>query len=234
MKNKYFTLFILPLVFWNSCTPLVTTKLEENITASNVDDPIVVFGLHTSIPADAEVIGTIKIGDTGFTITNNCSFQDVLDLAKMEAKKAGGNAIKITDHIPPGNSTCHRITAKILRLPDTKTVTNKELELQKNTYSILNLFCKNDSQNIKYDLYLNDSIIWNVKNNLKTTIAIRKEGINTFRAQVDKTTELKINIEFGQVYYLKCDILIKDGSKQPFIELVNQSEGSLIFDIFGN
>jgi len=38
-----------------------------------------------------------------------------MNRAKAEAKMAGGNAIKIIDHIPPGASTYHRITAKILR-----------------------------------------------------------------------------------------------------------------------
>ncbi|MBK8882528.1 MAG: hypothetical protein IPN67_09150 [Bacteroidales bacterium] len=189
------------------------------------------MGLDTEIPIDAEVIGTVKIGDTGFTATKNCTFQDVLKSAKDEAKKAGGNAIKIIDHIPPGKSTCHRITAKILRLMDIKTSILRETE-SLNKYAILNIYCDPDTLNIDYDLHLNDSIICKVTKNIKKTIAIKKEGLNTLWATIDKRTEIQINLEFGQTYYIKCNLLYGVVGKQPLIQLVDANEGSRSFSLF--
>ena len=99
------------LITLSSCTPLITTKLERKLPAADSKQEIKVLELNTEIPIDAVVIGTVKIGDSGVTV--NCGYQVVLDRAKLEARKAGGNAIKITEHIFPGFSTCHRITAKI-------------------------------------------------------------------------------------------------------------------------
>ena len=224
-------MLISSLLLLSCCTPLVITKLEQSIPQSSADESINVFGLYSEIPADAEVLGTVKIGDTGFTFTKNCTFQDVLNAAKDEAKKAGGNAVKIVDHIPPGKSTCHRITAKILRLVDTKTSIYREIE-SINNYAILNIFCEPDTLNIDYDLHLNDSTICKVNNNFKKSIAIRKEGLNTLWAEIDKRAEIQINIEFGKTYYLKCDLLFGDVSKQPLIKLVDPKEGSRYFNLF--
>ncbi len=231
MKRILPYLLISILFLLSCCTPLVTTKLEQSIPQSSTDESVKVFGLYSEIPTDAEVLGTVKIGDTGFTASKNCTFQDVLNTAKDEAKKAGGNAIKIVDHIPPGNSTCHRITAKILRLVDIKTSIYRETE-SKNNYAILNIYCEPDTLNIDYDLHLNDSIICKVNKNIKKTIAIRKEGLNTLWAMIDKRTEIQINIEFGQTYYIKCDLLFGDVSKRPFIKLVDANEGSRFFYLF--
>lgn len=231
MKRILPSLLISNILLLHSCTPLVTTKLEQDLPQSGTDESIRVFGLYSEIPADAEVLGTVKIGDTGFTASKNCTFQDVLNAAKEEAKKAGGNAIKIVDHIPPGKSTCHRITAKILRLVDIKALVYRETE-STNKYSILNIYCESDSTDIKYDLYLNDSIICKVNSNTKKPVAIRKEGINTIWAEVDKKAEIQINIVFGQTYYLKCGLLSGDAGKQPIIKLADPKEGSRYFNLF--
>ncbi len=233
MKRILTYLFISTLILLPSCTPLVTTNLEQSIPHSGTDESIKVFGLNSEIPVDAEVLGTIKIGDTGFTATKNCTFQDVLNSAKGEAKKVGGNAIKIIDHIPPGTSTCHRITAKILRLCDIKPSIYQEVGSLSSNYAILNIFCEPDTIKIDYDLHLGDSVICSINNNLKTTIAVRKRGLNTIWAQVDKRTEIQINIEFGKAYYLKCDLLSVDTGKQPSIELVDPKDGDHMFGVFG-
>jgi hypothetical protein len=231
MKRILPSLLIANLFLLSCCTPLVTTKLEQSIPQSSTDESIKVIGLNSEIPADAEVLGTVKIGDTGFTASKNCTFQDVLNTAKDEAKKAGGNAIKIVDHIPPGKSTCHRITVKILRLVDIKTSIYREVE-SKNNYAILNIYCESDTLNVDYDLHLNDSIICKINKNIKKSIAIRKEGLNTLWAEIDKRAEIQINIEFGQTYYLKCDLLFGDVGKQPLIILVDTKEGGRFFNLF--
>ena len=75
---------------------------------------IKVYDLNVNAPADAVIVGTIKIGDTGFTV--DYGYDVVLDKAKQKARELGGNAIKVIRHIPPGKSTCHRITVKVLRI----------------------------------------------------------------------------------------------------------------------
>ena len=231
MKNPLTLLLIANLLSVTSCKPFYYTKIEQTIPISNTEESIQVFGLSAEIPDDAEVLGTVKVGESGFTATKNCTFENVLNTAKERAKAAGGNALKIVYHIPPGKSTCHRIKAKILRLQDIKTVVQNTQSLNK-TYAILNIYCEPDTNYIDYDLHLNDSIICKVSKNLRTSVAVKKEGLNTIWAQIDQKTEIQVNIEFGQVYYLKCNLLPGDAGKQPLLRIVDSQEGSRSFNLF--
>lgn len=47
--------------------------------------------LRFSEPDSTEVLGKVKIGDSGFT--TNCSYEAVINKAKMGSRKVGGNAI---------------------------------------------------------------------------------------------------------------------------------------------
>ena len=81
------------------------------------DGPVAVIGIAVAVPEEAAVLGTVKIGDTGFS--TNCSYDTVIARAKEAARGAGGNAIKITEHRLPSlfGSTCHRIKATVLYVP---------------------------------------------------------------------------------------------------------------------
>ncbi len=64
------------------------------------------------LPEDADKIGNIKVGDSGFS--TNCGFDKVMEDAKIEARKIGGNILFITRHKTPDLwSSCHRISADI-------------------------------------------------------------------------------------------------------------------------
>ncbi len=74
------------------------------------------LGLKEEVPANATFLGTVRVSDTGFSI--DCGWDAVIEKAKIAARKAGGNMIKITDHTPPSVllSTCDMISAQILRV----------------------------------------------------------------------------------------------------------------------
>lgn len=86
--------------------------MEKTLPVIDSQEEIKVYGLNTKIPVNAEILGIVKVGETGFTI--NCGYSVVLEKVQQEARKAGGNAVKIIKHTPPGFSTCHIIMAKIL------------------------------------------------------------------------------------------------------------------------
>jgi len=105
-----------------SCNPKVTTLLLKKATPLTVQQEIKVIELDDSVPSTSVVIGDVKIDDAG--LTTNCSYEYVLELAKMEARKAGGNALKITKHAKPDFvSSCHRLSAYILLLDGTVSET---------------------------------------------------------------------------------------------------------------
>ncbi len=110
-------------IFLIACSPKVRTKLTENLAPLDYKTEVEVIEINQPIPTSAKIIGTIKIGDSGFSV--NCNYKSVLEKAKNEARKAGGEAIKITKHAFPNamGSTCHRITANILKISDPQDLT---------------------------------------------------------------------------------------------------------------
>lgn len=105
------------LFFLTSCAPKVYTSLQKSYPARNPQSTVLVYDLEETIPQPAETLGRVTVKDTGFS--THCDYQQVIQLAKNETNKAGGNGLKIDWHGTPGlASTCHRIRGTILRLPD--------------------------------------------------------------------------------------------------------------------
>ena len=114
MKKAIF--FILSLsVLFTSCSPKITTSIQKTYTPLARTNEVKVLKLLTEVPQNAELLGKVDVGDTGFS--SNCSYDTVLNAAMIEARKAGGNMICITNHLTPDfNSSCHRISANIYKI----------------------------------------------------------------------------------------------------------------------
>ncbi len=115
---KIFIPFIIVLILLQGCSPKINTQITKTYPTLSYNEEVKVFGLKTVLPANVEVIGGVKIGDGGLGL--KCSFEEALENAKIEARKIGGNAIKITEHLFPNmmTSICHRIKVNILRIND--------------------------------------------------------------------------------------------------------------------
>lgn len=117
MKKLIVSYFLITGLLLTSCGPRVATTINNTYTPIAYDDEVTIIQQGSSRPENAEVLGTVKVGDNGFTA--RCTYKDVITEAKMEARKAGGNALHITRHHSPDLlSTCHRITAKILKVKE--------------------------------------------------------------------------------------------------------------------
>ncbi|MBC7913707.1 MAG: hypothetical protein H7Y07_06250 [Pyrinomonadaceae bacterium] len=104
-----------------SCSPKIITKTDKTYPALGFDKEVVVIALSDNIPSNAIEIGVIKIKDNGLSL--NCSWNAVIEKAKTEARKIGGNGLKITQHTPPNLlSSCHQITATVLKINNTEII----------------------------------------------------------------------------------------------------------------
>jgi hypothetical protein len=74
-----------------------------------------VYGTTQQAPTDAKLIGSLFIGDSGFT--TKCNYAQVIEDAQNQARAMGGNIIVITKHKEPSiwGSSCHRITAEVYK-----------------------------------------------------------------------------------------------------------------------
>lgn len=235
MKKLHGLLIISALILFSSCNPKISTSISRSYPPLDYKQDILVIGLDQSEPDNSEVLGQVKIGDTGFS--TKCSYDIVIDKAKLEARKAGGNAIKIIEHTPPFvmGSSCHRITAKILKVENIENYTPKVEEevLLDVDYAILNVYrYRGAGALISYDLYLGDSVICRVKNNFKTTIHIKKDGLNSLWAKTEAKSEVPIDVVMGKTYYLRCGITMGAFVGHPKLELIDSKIGKSEFESF--
>lgn len=232
MKQIYPVLIAILLI---ACSPKVTTKLAKTLPPIDFKEEITIISIADDAPTSAIEIGTVKIGDTGFS--TNCGWDIGIEKAKIEARKAGGNVLKIVEHTPPNfSSSCDRFTARILKVEnpdDLKKIKESNAVAIDSTWNYAKLFVYRPSGAgflVGYDLYLGDSVICRVKSNSKQELKIFKKGMNTLWAKTEAKTELPIDIEFGREYYLKCSIGMGIMVGRPELHLVDRMQGKLEFN----
>ena len=228
MKKLNGLLILTMLIALTSCNPKISTSLSKSYPPLDYKQEVVVIGIDKPEPVGSELLGQVKISDTGFS--TKCGYDIVIDKAKLEARKAGGNAIKIIEHKPPTalGSSCHRITAKILKVENIENLVLKEAVevLLDIDHAIFYVYRPSGAGFlVSYDLHLGDTVICRVKNNYKTKIKIYKDGLNSIWAKTESKTEIPINVKIGKEYYVRCGISMGAFVGRPTIELVDKSIG---------
>jgi hypothetical protein len=234
MKKLHGSLMIAVILTLVSCNPKIATTLSKSYPPLDYREEVEVIGPDGMEPDFCEFLGEVKVGDSGFTV--NCSFETVLEEAKLAARKAGGNVIRITEHKLPSPliSSCHRITARILRVENEISGNKDEEEFIPDIdYAVLNVYrYSGPGAAIGYDLHLGDTVLCRVINNFKTTLRITKDGMNTLWARTESKAEIPVDFEFGRVYYLRCSIAIGVLLGRPKLELVDARTGRIQFESF--
>lgn len=127
MKRKSYLFIFSISILLSSCSPKISTQLYKSYPPLDITQEIKVFALTDSIPVISTQLGTAKVEDSG--MTTKCKYDDFIEVAKNEARKVGGNAIKVIEHIPPHSEirglafiyyNCHQITVMILKVPESK------------------------------------------------------------------------------------------------------------------
>ncbi|WP_199117236.1 hypothetical protein [Pedobacter sp. ASV28] len=227
-------LIFLTILIMVACSPKISTKVTKSYPALDYNQEVIILGVQQEEPKDAELLGEIKIGDSGFS--TKCSYETVIENAKLEARKIGGNVVKLTQHKTPSvmGSSCHRIAARILKAKSIEALRDNQEELVLNVdYALLHIYRYGGMGSlVGYNLYLGDSIICRVKNNFKTTLQIKKDGLNTLWAKTESKAEVPIDLKPGKQYYLRCGINMGALVGRPLLELVDSRTGKAEFDAF--
>jgi hypothetical protein len=235
-----YNLLAFVVLFGVACSPKVATTISKSYPVLDYKLEVIVIGLTDEIPRSAEEIGTIKIGDTGFS--TNCGWDVVIEKAKIEARKAGGNALKIIEHKLPSamGSSCDRITAKILRIDSPDDLMKLQIgqtSLPDTTWGHAKLFVFRPSgygSLVGYDLYLGDSLLCRVKSNTKIEVKLSQKGPNILWAKTESKEEVPITIEHGREYYLKCGMGMGVFVGRPKLELVERNQGNMMYNALKN
>jgi hypothetical protein len=241
---KKINLFILGIIFlFDSCSLMITTHLNKSYPPLDNKEFVKVFDLRDSVPGKSEELGIIEIGDAGATATSNCSYDTIIYTAKLEARKIGGNAIKIIEHISPHNErlglgmafyTCHSIVAKVFKVTDFNSspkMSKTDSILINADYALLHLYRSDYSSNsIDYNLHLNDSVIFNTTYKSRKTLRVMHSGIDTIWAKTETKEIFPLEIQIGKEYYVHCGLKSGIILARPCFELVNNDIGKYQYE----
>jgi hypothetical protein len=90
------------VVLLAGCASTSKTKLVNKAKVYpelSAETPVYVLLETELVPYQSELVGGVKIGDSGFS--TNCSYVKALASVKDAARKAGANIVKITETIEP-------------------------------------------------------------------------------------------------------------------------------------
>lgn len=133
MKKNNLLFYLVILL--SSCSPKITTSLTKKEKPISKNAIVTVYDKNDTLPAVIEKLGTTKVNDNASTAEFDYNF--VVELAKLEAIKAGGNAIRIIKHqIPNIFNTGHEVYADILKI-DTSMVHQRADQLNKGYNTII-------------------------------------------------------------------------------------------------
>lgn len=109
--KKILSLLFLSLIFF-SCSTSKQTSVLNYSTPLPAGTQVEIIGLGQKVPNGAKLLGSISVGDSGFT--TQCSYQEVIRDAINMSRNMGGNVLQITEHKEPNIwCDCHRIKADV-------------------------------------------------------------------------------------------------------------------------
>jgi len=219
----------------HSCSPKVSSNLEnKNYSAIETSSDIHVIQVDGELPENSKFIGSLKIGDTGFS--NNCGYEKVISEAKKTARASGSNIILLKEVKKPNfGSTCYRIKADMFRNLDdsamgdiisNKNILNKSRLPADADYALVHVYRPKNFSGamIGYKIRLNDdTVIGKARNGRYFTHEIRDFKEHTFWAKTESKTEVTIDVKKGQEYFIRCGIKMGIAIGKPEIYLMENN-----------
>jgi hypothetical protein len=80
---------------------------------------------------------------------------------------------------------------------------------------------------VSYELHVNDSAVCRIRNNTKYVIHLDKPGQVELWARTEQKTSVKMNVELGKTYYLKCGVKTGLIEGRPELEIIQPAQGEL-------
>ncbi len=113
MTRKFVFLFVATLLLCG-CSASISSSSLKSYSPTPYSQNIDVYNQYDIIQKETELVGTIEYDDTGFSL--NCDYSNMISSFIEEARKMGGDAVKIvTMKEPDRRSTCYRGSANVLK-----------------------------------------------------------------------------------------------------------------------
>jgi hypothetical protein len=238
MQDFKIFLIIVSLLFV-SCSPKINTVVKKSYSSNDTSLDIKILKLNELVPKGSEILGTSSVIDNGLTV--NCNYETIIELMKKDARKLGGNAIKIIDEQPSNimQSNCYKIKALILKV---NTFYIEPVQLLKDSclklsnYALVHIYRSNGEGNmVDYDLNIARKVICNVQNKWKKNVIFLGDSAkHLLWADKEVRVEQSIQILPGNEYYIRCGVSKGAFVGHPKIEIVDDEIGKMQFDLIKN
>lgn len=117
---RHVAILILTILLSSCATHSVVTNITKQLPSLKGDAEVVVYDMSDTVPENAEILGDVIINFFGTEENGPCTWEEVLETAKGEARAIGGNGVEIQCHFYTDStiSHCHAISAFILNIND--------------------------------------------------------------------------------------------------------------------
>ena len=117
MNELWKLTLLLSLVFIAGCAHTQNFKQANAVLTPNTSGEIDTYEQGEAIEADYTLIGTLWLGESGFS--ESCGYEDALYLARKKARELGADAIQVDEvKRPDFMSTCYRVGVNIIEYND--------------------------------------------------------------------------------------------------------------------
>ncbi len=213
---------------------LLILAFPASLSAQSREDTIIVVPQKIPAPVNGLKLGAISAGNNA--TATHCDYEEVITEAKNKAREMGGNVVKITELAPPAFvSKCYRLKADVYYAPGFRDSMVKQITKPAahpgiaEPHATLFIYRLKDTIALGGSYYIrmnSDSIICETKSRSGDSLNIYKEGPFILWAKKGGHCELKMDVKFGETYYVRCG-LIKDGLKLvPVITLMDKATGA--------
>lgn len=226
---KHLFIAIWTIIILAGCSPKITSSITSAHTPLGNDAEVLVLEVDAPMPEKVEVLGQIKIGDTGFT-TKNGNYAAVLTIAREQARQAGGNVVKITEHkFPDMLSSMHRIKADILRVDDLSVLSDDSSDQVVSAhpdYAVIYFYRETGvGAFVSYDVYVGDMKVYRSRPNTSAEVKLYEEGDIEIWAKTEAKEVLPLTVKKGCDYYIRTSVSAGIVIGHTRIEIVSSEDG---------
>lgn len=235
-------LFLATIALFISCATSVSTKVKTTYQRFEPSQQIYVLEKNETLPENSQFVGDVKIGDTGFS--KDCGYNKVIADATNAARNAGANLLQITEVKEPTvlGSTCYRIKGKMYRnlnteslakLTEKRDLKNKSRIPAGSDYALIHFYRPSIGLGALLGYKIKDekdSVIGRLRNGEKFVYKTKDFGSKSFYGVLETKEVVKINVEKGKEYFVRCAVESGVVMGRPEINLIETYIGRKEFE----
>ncbi len=129
MKQITKILFLITVIGITSCSPKITSNFTNPQPKLSIDENVALLDIDNSLPENVVKVGELRFQDSMFS--TDCSFNSLMNQARVEARKNGANIVKVINKKKPDLwSSCYRLKIELYKYDgDVSSLNQYELKL---------------------------------------------------------------------------------------------------------